>query len=192
MSRSANLQAGFMRQFSEIWSVTATAGYSRALNRLDGVEPELVFTANGLGVVDVPFRVESSQNGAVYMVNVSRQGTRLVLNAIASRQLTPTGFAYLSRQELIEAKASYALSARWSLAADARYSKAQNPQLQTVVTDITIRNLALTLGWRWTEQLTLSMSGSRVAEQIRSPNYNVASNELTITLSRQFDHIKFQ
>jgi hypothetical protein len=191
-SRSANVQVGFIRQLSEIWSMTATAGYSRALNRLDIVEPELVFTSTGLGIEYVPIRLESSQNGAVYSVNVARQGTRLLLNASASRQLTPSGFAYLSRLDLFDAKASYALSARWLVAAEGRYSKTQNPQLQSSVEDITVKNIALTANWSWTERLTLSMSASRVTERLQSPNFNLSSNEVTITLSRQFKHINFQ
>jgi hypothetical protein len=190
-SRSANLQAGISRQLSEIWSLTATAGYSRALNRLGTREPELVLTANGLAIVYVPVKLESAQNGTVYFANVTRQGSRLVLNATASRQLTPTGFAYLSRQDSYEVKGSFSLSDRWLLSADARYMKAQNPQLQTVVTELTIKNLALSASWRWTEQLTLSMTASRVTERVQSPNYGLASSELTITLSRQFNHIKF-
>jgi hypothetical protein len=191
-SRSANLQVGFVRQFSEIWSLTASAGYSRSLNQLNTDEQVFVFTANGLAIELIPITVESSQNGTVYLANVTRQGSRLVLNAIASRQLTPTGFAYLSRQQAYELKASYSLSPRWSLSADARYVKSQNPQLQSAVTDFTVKYVGLSASWRWTEQLTLSMSASRVTERVQPPNYNVASNELTVTLSRQFNHIKFQ
>ena len=139
----------------------------------------------------IPIKLESAQNGAVYSANVTRQGSRWVLNATASRQLTPTGFAYLSRQTSYEVKSSFSLSDRWLLSADAHYVRAQNPQLQNIVTDLTIKYLTLTAGWRWTEQLTLSMSASRVTERGQSPNNGLASNELAITLSRQFNHIKF-
>lgn len=191
-SRSANLQVGFARQLSEIWSVTATAGYSRALNGFDTEQPEFVFTSNGPSVILVPLKLESSQNGSVYAVNVTRQGSRLVLNASASRQLTPTGFAYLSRQDVYELKASYSFSDRWSIAADARYVNAQNPQLNTASTDYFVKYASVTTSWRWTEQLTLSMSASRVLERVEAPNRNLSSSELTVTLSRQFNHIKFQ
>jgi hypothetical protein len=191
-SRSANLQVGFVRQFNEIWSVTATAGYSRALNQLNSEQAEIVPTASGFGIVLVPITIESSQNATVYSANVTRQGTRLVLNASASRQLVPTGFAYLSRQEVYEIKANYALTARWSLGADARYVQSQNPALPSEVTDFSVKYLGLSASWRWTEQLTLSIGASRVTEQVEPYNYNLASNELSITLSRQFNHIKFQ
>jgi len=191
-SRSANLQVGFIRQLSEIWSVTATAGYSRALNQIDTQTPEFVFTPSGPAIVLVPLRQESSQNGSIYSVNLTRQGSRLVLNASASRQLTPTGFAYLSPQKTYEFKSSYSLSDRWSLAADGRYVNAQNPQLHTVPTDYTIKYLAISTNWRWTEKLTLSVSASRVTDRVVSPNLNLASSELSITLSHQFGHITFQ
>jgi hypothetical protein len=197
-STSANLQAGFVRQWSEIWSATATAGYSRAQNKLDFELPELVLTPTGFGIVFVPFEEKSTQNGTVYLANVARQGSRLVLNATASRQLAPTGFAYLSRQDTYDVKGSYTLSARWSLSMDARYLNAHNPQLsanpqlQTLVTDFRTESLALSANWRWTELLTFTVSASRVTERVRSPNYDLSANELTITLSRQFNHIKFQ
>lgn len=191
-SRSANLQVGLIRQLNELWALTATAGYSRALNEFDSSQPELVFTGNGVGIVLVPVKLTSSQNGSVYAVNVTRQGSRLVLNGSASRQLTPTGLAYLSRQVVYELKGSYSLSERWSLAADARYVNAQNPQLHTAPTDYAVKYISLTSSWRWTEQLTLSLSASRVTERVQSPNFNVASTEVNITLSRQFNHIKFQ
>src|SRR5271168_4250983 len=191
-SRSANLQVGFIRQLNEIWSVTATAGYSRAINEFNTNQPEFVITPDGLTIELVPVTVESAQNGAVYLANVTRQGSRLVLTASASRQLTPTGFAYLSRQQAYEVKATYALSARWSLTADPRYVKSQNPQLQSEVTEFNVESLSLSANWRWTEQLTLSLGASRVSERVRSPNYDVSSNEVTVTLSRQFNHIKFQ
>ncbi|HEY2463022.1 MAG TPA: hypothetical protein VGI32_03095 [Steroidobacteraceae bacterium] len=191
-SRSANLQVGFMRQFSEIWSLTATAGYSRSLNRLSTAQEEIVPTPNGLSVELIPLTVESSQNGTVYLVNVTRQGSRWTLNASASRQLTPTGLAYLSRQELYEIKAAYSLTARWSLTPDVRFVKTESPAQPSGVTDYTVKYFGLSTNWRWTEQVTLSVNASRVAEKIQPPTYNVSSNELTITLSRQFNHIKFQ
>ena len=191
-SRSANLQVGFVRQFNEIWSLTATAGYSRSLNQLNTEEEAFVETPIGPAIELIPVSVQSSQNGSVYLANVTRQGTRWTLNASASRQLTPTGFAYLSRQELYEIKATYSLTTRWFLTPDARYAKTQNPTLPSAVTDYTVKYLGLSVSWLWTEHLTLTVNASRVEDKIQPPNYNLSSNELTITLSRQFNHIKFR
>jgi hypothetical protein len=199
-STSANLQAGFVRQWSEIWSATASAGYSRAQNKLDTVLFEgYVITPEGVAAVYEPVEEKSAQNGTVYLVNVARQGSRLALSATASRQLTPTGFAYLSRQDTYGVTGTYALSKRWSFSVNGQYVNASNPQLgesqqqpQTFETNYRTESLALSTAWQWTEKLTLTVSASRVTERIRSPNYDLAANELTITLSRRFDHLKFQ
>ena len=55
-SRSANLQVGLVRNLSEIWSLTATAGYSRALNRENFDEEFLVITPEGPAIEIVPIR----------------------------------------------------------------------------------------------------------------------------------------
>src|ERR1700678_2722963 len=46
-SRSSNLQVGFVRNLSEIWSLTASGGYSRALNRQNFEEEFLVIGPEG-------------------------------------------------------------------------------------------------------------------------------------------------
>jgi len=191
-SRNGNLQLGFTRQLTEIWSLTAVAGYSRALNRLDTHQQFIEFTPQGPIIVLVPVTLESSQNGTVYSVNVSRKGTLMLLNATVSRQLVPTGFAYLSLQEAAEVNANYSYSDRWSFSGDARYVRAQNPQLQGQVVIQTPKYLGITANWHWTEHWTVSLGASRVMERYSPPSVNVSSNEVSITLSRQFDHIKFQ
>jgi hypothetical protein len=107
--------------------------------------------------------------------------------------LAPTGFAFLSREEAYEIKGTYALTERWSLVANAHYVKSQIPQLNSAATtDYTVKYASLSANWRWTERLTLSIAASRVTERIRPPIVDLASSELTVTLSRQFNHLKFQ
>jgi hypothetical protein len=187
-SRSANLQLGFVRQLSETWSVTAAGGFSRALNRVDTYE----LVPFGPYFLRLPIHEKSSQNGTVYSVNLTRQGERLSLNAVASRQVLPTGFAYLSRQDSYELRAGYQLSTRWSLGADAREVKYQYPQFLGPATDVSVMYFNLIANWRWTEHWTVSLGASRAAETVPSSHYNVASNEVTLTLSRTFNHIEFQ
>jgi hypothetical protein len=45
--------------------------------------------------------------------------------------------------------------------------------------------------WRWTERWSATLTASRVMEQFQ-PGLDLASSEVMITLSRHFDHIKFQ
>ncbi|MGO9633167.1 MAG: hypothetical protein ACLPX1_04625 [Steroidobacteraceae bacterium] len=191
-SRNGNLQLGFARQLTEIWSFTAVAGYSRALNRLDTEQQFLEFTPQGPVIVLVPLTLESAQNGTVYSVNFSRKGTLLLVNATVSRQLVPTGFAYLSLQESAEVSANYSYSDRWSFTADAHYVRAQNPQLQGEVIIQTPKYLGITANWHWTEHWTLSLGASRIMERYSPPTVDISSNEVSITVSRQFDHVKFQ
>jgi hypothetical protein len=191
-SRSANLQLGFTRQLSEIWTLNAVAGYSRALNSLQGNEDVLVLTPNGLEIVAIPFKVESSQNGTVYSLSLTRKGALLILGATASRQLTPTGYAYLSLQDSFELTANYTLSERWSFSGDARYIKSQDPQLQGGILQRTPKILTIGASWRWTEHWTASLMASRIMEEFQPPGLDLASSEVMITLSRRFDHVKLQ
>ena len=191
-SRNGNLQGGFVRQLSEIYSLTAAAGYTRALNRLDTSEQFLVFTPNGPEIVAIPIKEESSQNGTIYSINLARHGERLSLNATASRQLVPSGFAYLSRQEAFEMQGTYTYSDRWSFGADARYLKAQDAELEGQVVDRVLNFFTLSASWLWTEHWTVKLSASRVTEKFQSPDVRLVSNEVALTLSRQFNHINFQ
>jgi hypothetical protein len=191
-SRSANLQAGFVRQLSEIWSLTATAGYSRSLNRFTGDEEFLVFTPNGPEIVIVPFKLESTQSGTVYSLNLGRKGERLSLNATASRQLTPTGFEYLTQLTAYELTATYSYSDRLSFTGDLRYMRYQSPQQQGFGYESTPKYVGISASWRWTERWTATIGASYVTDRYSPPSVNVSSSEVSITLSRQFDHIKFQ
>ena len=201
-SRNANLQLGFARQVTEIWTLTASGGFSRALNRLV-LDEYLVLTPQGIGISTVPVgevlqvypaRAESSQNGAVYSVNLTRTGERLTLNAGASRQETPTGFAFLSRLETLELHAAYALTARWSLGANARYVNAQDPDQAQAgrLYGRTVKNFGLDATWQWTEHWTLSLAASRITERYESPHLDPASNQIAVTISRKFNHVGFQ
>jgi hypothetical protein len=200
-SRNENLQVGFVRPLTELWSLTVIAGYSRSQNRL-ALDEYLVLTPDGIlvetspsGIVleVIPVRAQSSQNGAVYTVNLGRQGTLWTLNAIASRQEIPTGFAFLSRQNMFSLQASYALSERWSLGANAGYLHSQDPQLQGgQVGGRTVENFGLNASWQWTEHWTLTLAGSRVSERYQSLHLDLASNQIAATFSWKFNHLGFQ
>jgi hypothetical protein len=199
-SRSANLQLGFITQLSEQWTLTATGGYSRALDAIDQDEYiccELENTPQGLEFVYVafPVKAESAQNGSVYTLNLTHQSERLALTALVSRQLTPTGFAFLSRQDMFELNAAYTLSERWSFSGDARYVSYQNPAASGLTPQVNVQYYTLAANWAWTERVTLSLAARRVSNAVPASigfaSYSVASNEVTLTLSRQFDHLTF-
>ncbi len=192
-SRDANLQLGLVRQFTQLWSLTASGGFSRALNRIKFNEEFLVFTANGPEILSIPVREESSQNGAIYALNLARLGERLTLNVTASRQETPTGFAFLSRQNSVTLQANYSLSARWSIGGNAQYLRAQDPQLQGGASiPRTVEYVGANASWKWTEHWSLTLGASRVMERYPSLHLDLTSNQVALTLSRKFNHIGFQ
>jgi hypothetical protein len=190
-SRSANLQAGFVGNLSETWSLTASAGYSRALNRQNFDEEFLVITPEGPAIEIAPIREESAQNGTVFSADLNRKGERLSFDIIASRLLAPTGYAFLSEQNLVKVAATYTYSDRWSFSAGAYYQQAKNPQLQGGIITQTPKSVSFSSSWRWTEFWTVTFAASRVTELFQPPGLTVASTEVSIKISRQFNHIKF-
>jgi len=190
-SRNGNLQLGFTRSFTELWSLTATAGFSRALDELDFSQLRLVFGPGGLQFVRVPVTLKSSQNGSVYSASLSRQGSLLQVNMTASRQLVPSGFAFLSRQRSYEVSANYQLTERWNVNGDARYLKSEDPSNRGVFVDRTVRVGALSSTWRWTENWTVTAAASRVAERVGAPAVQPASTEFSLQLGRRFNRWYF-
>jgi hypothetical protein len=153
----------------------------------------------GLYYINAPFlyrvKSESAQNGSVYAVNLTHQGDRLTLNASASRQLAPTGFAVLSRQDAYELRAGYTLSERWSFTGDARAQRYRTPAIAGALLagDADVSYFGLSANWNWTEHWTLTLGAIRISDSVQAtPNYTVASNELTLTLSRRFNRLTFQ
>jgi hypothetical protein len=70
--------------------------------------------------------------------------------------------------------------------------ESQDPQLQGGIIDRTQKYISLSANWRWTENWTATMGASLVSERFRQVDLGLSSNEVTITLSRRFNHIKFQ
>jgi hypothetical protein len=191
-SRSANLQVGFARNLNEIWSLTASGGYSRALNRQSFEEEFLVIGPEGQPeIAIVPIREESAQNGTVFSADLNRKGERLSFDLVASRLLAPTGYAFLSQQNLFKVGATYTYSDRWSFSAGGYYQQAKNPQLQGGIITQTPKSINLSASWRWTEFWTVTFAASRITELFQPPGLTVASTEVSIKISRQFNHLKF-
>lgn len=186
-STSANLQLGFAKKLSEIWSLTASAGYSRAKNQINTGEVVLEITPDGLVFVRVPVTLKSNQNGSVFAVNLSRQTELLGFSAAVSRQLVPTGFAFLSLQNSYELKATYNESPRWTFSGDLHRVQYQQPEYSGAAANLNITYLQLTAAWQWTEHLTLTVNASRVMEHFAVPSVLVSSTGVSLELARQFD-----
>jgi len=190
-SSNANLQLGLTKKLTEIWSLSASGGYSRANNQLNSAEQLLEFTGSAIVIVSVPISAKSSQNGSVYSVSLARQTELLLLTADASRQLTPTGFVFLSRQDSYGLKASYTPSERWTIGADVHRVAYQQPQRTGPIVDLDINTLRLFATWQWTEHWTVAVNGSYVLERFSTPSIGIDSTGVSVELSRQFDWKKF-
>jgi hypothetical protein len=200
-SLSANLQGGFTTQLTELWSLSLLGGYSRAHNSDDRTEYPVVdyypgcplpVIEQGIAIfciVPTPVTVKSTQNGSVYSAALNHQGTQLKLGLNASRQLTPTGFAYLTRQDAYEGNATYTLNERWSFGATLRWQRYQNPPGIGAPPEVIVRYGGINADWAWTEKWTVILGVARVADSYSASSFNVASNEVSVTLSRRFDHI---
>jgi hypothetical protein len=186
-STNVNLQFGFVQQLSEIWTLSANAGYSRANDELDAAEEVLESSPSGPIVVLIPFRVKSTQNGSVYSVNLGRQTSLLTLSISASRQLSPQGYVFLSGQDTYELKATYNKTERWSFSGDVRRIIYQTPGAAASGNGLGTTALAFSAAWRWTEQWTLTLNASRVFEHYGSPSIGISASGASVELSRQFN-----
>jgi hypothetical protein len=178
-SKSDNFQLGYVRQLSELWKLTANAGYSRSAN-----SEKIYFT-----IFTYSFYVgtyTTDQDGATYSVNLSRQGEKLTLGASASRLLQPTGFAFLSRQDSISLSAAYKQSDRWDYTLTSTWQQAQTPEFQGEVFSERYLNTQIAANWHWTEQWIVSLQANRVTQHYGPPTINAASNGVNLSIFRQF------
>jgi hypothetical protein len=190
-SRSENLQMAFVRQLTEIWTLSTSTGYSRSVNS------QKVFQSYPSGTFYLG-ETKSNQNGAVYAATLARRGERLTLNVGASRALQPTGLAFLSRQDSFNLNAGYIRSERWDFAATAAWVRALNPKVTAGAgvngTQTTARylNTSLTANWHWTPQWTVSVSATRITQQYGGPPpISAGSTNFSLNFVRQFLRTQF-
>jgi hypothetical protein len=186
-SKSANLQLGFSRQLSEVWTLAASSGYSRSKNI------EKIYFG--------PFLLEtltSDQHGAVYSATITRQGERFSLIGGVSRTLQPTGFAYLSSADSINLNATYTHSERWDFALVGAWTKAVNPVVGGTGAVLSGResrvrfvNAQLSANWHWTPQWIVSFHATRITDKYGPPAASGASTGFSMELSRQFLRTEF-
>jgi hypothetical protein len=173
-SDSSNLQLGFDHRLSELWKLSTSAGYSKSTNQYN-----FLFGT-----------FETTQKGGVYSANLTRQGERLTVVAGASRALVPTGSAFLSRQDTINGLANYIHSERWTYSASATWQNITDPVITGGSARRRFYDVDASATWRWTEQWTVAMHLSRIAQQyaqqLGQPAVNPTSNGVRIEISRQF------
>jgi hypothetical protein len=193
-SRNLGAQLEYRRSLSEIWSLDASAGYSRQQNRLTLEVPEIVFIPGyGFTIIEVPVGVESQVSNPVYSLRLTRSGPRLTLNLSATRQEVPTGFAFLSRQTAIDLQLNYSISPRWSAGLHEYRLRAQDPSLQGGGTlDRDVNSLTVSATYQLSEQLNLNVELSRIGEKYAATDLTLTNNQVTLTFNYKFNHISLQ
>jgi hypothetical protein len=177
-SVNANLELGCTRRLTELWTLSANAGYSRETNTIDEYfGPYLLGT----------FR--ATNTGTVFTANVTRQGRLLAVTAAASRSLVPTGFAFLSLQNSYQLSVHYPPTERWTFDGHVRWLKSQEPQIVGPTVNQSYLDFGLSAAWLFTEKWTLTLRASRVTAKYTPPTIDVGATGFTVQLSRRFDPI---
>lgn len=174
-SKDTNLELGFIRELGQLWTFTASAGYSRESNRI-----KEYFGPFYLG----SFR--ATENGTVFSGNLTRQGIRNSTTVLASRTLAPSGFAFLSRRDLYQIVENYPLSERCSLQGYIRVRRELDPQFFAPAIERKYLDVGASAAWQMTELWTVSFSVAHVAERYGAASSSVAESQVSLELARRF------
>jgi hypothetical protein len=175
-SKDVNVQLGIGRDLTELWSLSASYGYSRSRNSRD-----FYFGPFFLGTI------ESAQRGSVYNATLKRKGERFTFVGTASRELKPSGFAFLSRQESVDTLIHFQYSERWRFSGEFSWRKSVDPvQLGA---DASRRNLygQISAAWNWQPDWIVALRVTRVDQHFDSTtSVGAASSGVSLELSHQF------
>lgn len=181
-SDSVNLQLGFDHQLSELWVLSASAGYSKSINKYD-----YSFYQYQDGYFYPIFEVlKTRQTGGVYSASVTRQTETLSFSAGVSRALTPTGLAFLTLQDGANISARYAFSERWTFNASAAWQHLSNPVVGGGSADRRFYDIELSAQWHWTEQWSVTLGSRLLGQRYNQPAVSAESDGLSLEISRQF------
>jgi hypothetical protein len=175
-SINSNIQLGFKRQLNELWTASCNAGYSR--------ETDKIRTRSGT--------FDSTAIGTVFAATLTRQARLTTLTAQASRSLTPSGFAFLSRQDSYQISATYPYTERWTFGGHVRWLRSQNPQFFSPTIDQSYVDLGLSAVWLFTEHWTVTLLASHVTDKVSPPTLHVAASGFSVQLSRHFNRIEWR
>jgi len=177
-SVNTDLEFGIVRQLTELWSVNATAGYSRENNAIS-----LYYGPFLLG------SFKATNTGTVFAANLTRQTERLALTANASRSLVPTGFSFLSLQTSYQLGFHYPRTERWSFDGHVRRLQSSEPQVSGPSVNQSFLDVGFSAAWLITEKWTLTFGASKLNARYAPPPVQVAATGFTLELSRSFNPI---
>lgn len=177
-SQSTDLRLGFQRQAGERWSVFASAGLSRANNRINRF---------------IIGPVESTQTGTVYDLRATRQATRFSVVAEATRSLRPSGYAFLTRETSYEISGNYALSEHLGLSGGARWQETANPQFGSQPRlDGRSINFRMALAWQWRANWYLQSATSHIHQDYGQAQNSAAANGVSVEVFHSFKRIELR
>jgi hypothetical protein len=192
-SVNSNAQLGVVRQLTELWTLTASAGYSRETNSVSTYEYIPVYIGPFLIGFEKEFvHLESTENGTVFNVNLTRKGERLALTGFGARSVVPTGFAFLATQTNYGVSFDYPRTERWKFDGSVQRNTFKEPQSFGAVVDDTYLSFNLSAAWLVTEKWTLTLQASKVTARYSPPFVDVASTGVSLQLSRHFAPITWQ
>jgi hypothetical protein len=174
-SKSLNIQMGLDHKLTEIWNLSASAGYSRADNSF-----RVFFGPFLLG------SIETQQKGPLYKLSLSRKGELLNFSATLSRAFVPSGFAFLSRQNNASVSVGYTYSERWTFVASGNYQRAQDPLTDGGYTRRSYFSTDASIQWHWTPVWSINLHATRVNARSESFTVSTASNSVSLEIARQF------
>jgi hypothetical protein len=192
-SVNSNAQLGVVRQLTELWSLTATAGYSHENDSISGYEYIPVYFGPFLIGYEREFvDLKSTDNGTVFTSNLTRKGQLLSLTAAASRSVVPTGFAFLATQTTYSLSFDYPRTERWTFDGGVQRTESKEPQAFGPSIDNSFTSENLSAAWLMTEKWTVKVQATKVNARYSPPFVNVASTGVSIQLSRHFDPVTWQ
>ncbi|MGA2399427.1 MAG: hypothetical protein ABSG30_15365 [Steroidobacteraceae bacterium] len=192
-SSNSNAQLGVVRQLTELWTLNATAGYSRESNSASEYEEFPFYIGPFLFCCEREFvHLKSTENGTVFSANVTRKGELLSLAATASRSVVPTGFAFLATQTTYALSFDYPRTERWTFDGGVQETTSREPQALGPIIDDSYLSLSLSAAWLVTEKWTLKLQATKVSARYSPPSVDVASTGVSIQLSRHLDPITWQ
>jgi len=192
-SSNSNAQLGLVRRLTELWTLTATAGYSRESNSASEYEELPFYIGPYLFCCEREFvNLKSTENGTVFSANLTRKGELLSLAATASRTVVPTGFAFLATQTTYALSFDYPRTERWTFDGSVQKTTSREPQALGPVIDDSYLSLGLSAAWLVTEKWTLKLQATKVTARYSPPSIGVASTGVSIELSRHLDPVTWQ
>jgi hypothetical protein len=184
-STNYNFQLGFDRQLTEIWTLSTSAGYAKSNN-----SQKIFYGPFFIGSTEYgPYllrTIESVQKGPIYSASLTRRGEQLILAASASRAYQPSGFEYLSRQDIAQLDLDYTLSERWTFGAKVNYRNTATPFANGALYSVRYFSGQLSADWHWTPTWVISLHTTWVNVKYELPPDRAQSTGVSLEISRHF------